>query len=113
MKNYEVIRMSVKGVRLSGKDILEKDFKTGMRGYNQEEVDEFLDIIIQDYDLLQQEINRLQAELDKLKKNNNHEQPTRVRAPQQPTQVNYDILKRLSNLEKAVFGKKFVDSAEN
>ncbi|WP_085992061.1 cell division regulator GpsB [Oceanobacillus senegalensis] len=101
--------MSVKGVRLNGKDILEKDFKTGMRGYNQEEVDEFLDLIIQDYDAFQQEIARLHQEIEKLRKTST-EQTTRLRSPQQPTQVNYDILKRLSNLEKAVFGKKFADS---
>lgn len=109
MKNDEVICLGVKGVRLNGKEILEKEFKTGMRGYNQEEVDEFLDIIIQDYDVFQQEIARLQEEVNKLKKNNT-EQTSRFRAPQQPTQVNYDILKRLSNLEKAVFGKKFADT---
>lgn len=101
--------MRPKNVRLSGKEILDKDFKTAIRGYNQEEVDEFLDIIIQDYDTYQQEITRLQQEIERLKKTNTEQ--TRTRIPQQqPTQVNYDILKRLSNLEKAVFGKKFADS---
>lgn len=100
--------MSLNRVQLSGKDILEKDFKTTMRGYNQEEVDEFLDVVIQDYDVFKQEMERLQLENDRLKKSST-EQTTRTRAPQQNTQVNYDVLKRLSNLEKAVFGKKFVD----
>src|SRR5690625_1318385 len=99
-------------MQLSGKDIFEKDFKTAMRGYNQQEVDEFLDIIIQDYDAMNQEINRLQQENERLKKNTTEQQHTRVRAPQQPAQVNYDVLKRLSNLEKAVFGKKLSGSAE-
>ncbi|WP_339228005.1 cell division regulator GpsB [Oceanobacillus sp. FSL K6-2867] len=102
--------MSINRVQLSGKDILEKDFKTAMRGYNQEEVDEFLDIIIQDYDLFKQEIDRLQAENEKLRKNSTEQ--TRSRTPQPTSQVNYDVLKRLSNLEKAVFGKKFVESSE-
>lgn len=104
--------MSLNRIQLSGKDILEKDFKTGMRGYNQEEVDEFLDTIIQDYDIfaqvidqLKQENEQLQQENERLRKNST-EQPTRKRTPQQNTQVNYDVLKRLSNLEKAVFGKK-------
>ena len=101
--------MSANRVQLSGKDILEKDFKTAMRGYNQEEVDEFLDIVIQDYDAFKQELERLQLENDRLKKSST-EQTTRSRAPQQNPQVNYDVLKRLSNLEKAVFGKKFADS---
>ncbi|RDW19615.1 cell division regulator GpsB [Oceanobacillus arenosus] len=100
-----------KRAQLNGKAILEKDFKTTMRGYNQEEVDEFLDIIIQDYDAFNQEIVRLQQEIDKLKKST-PDQPTRTRVAQQNTQVNYDVLKRLSNLEKEVFGKKFIDAEE-
>jgi len=103
--------MSLSRIQLSGKDILEKDFKTAMRGYNQEEVDEFLDAIIQDYDIFKQEIDRLQAENEKLRKNKSSEQ-TRTRTPQPTNQVNYDVLKRLSNLEKAVFGKKFADTDE-
>ncbi|GAE91410.1 cell division protein GpsB [Gracilibacillus boraciitolerans JCM 21714] len=90
--------------QLTGKDILEKNFKTSMRGYNQEEVDEYLDAIIQDYEYFQQEIVRLQQENDRLRKQSDH---TRVRPNTSNHQVNYDILKRLSNLEKAVFGKKF------
>lgn len=92
------------GNQLNGKDILEKNFKTAMRGYNQEEVDEFLDVIIQDYEYFQEEITRLQQENDRLRKQSDQ---TRVRPNTSNHQVNYDILKRLSNLEKAVFGKKF------
>jgi DivIVA domain-containing protein len=102
-------------VQLTTKDILEKDFKTAIRGYNQEEVDQFLDIIIQDYETLHKEIERLKQENEKLKKQGSgvSSTPPRMRqtAPVQPTigNVNYDILKRLSNLEKAVFGKKYAD----
>ncbi len=92
--------------QLNGKDILEKSFKTSMRGYNQEEVDEFLDVIIQDYEFFQQEIVRLQKENDRVKKQSDN---TRIRPSTSNHQVNYDILKRLSNLEKAVFGKKYED----
>ncbi|AIF43604.1 cell division regulator GpsB [Virgibacillus sp. SK37] len=101
--------MSVSRVQLSGKDILEKEFKTAMRGYNQEEVDEFLDSVIQDYDTFNQEIERLQQENERLKKTSQDQTRTRS-SVQQNTQVNYDVLKRLSNLEKAVFGKKFNES---
>ncbi|MFC2948342.1 cell division regulator GpsB [Virgibacillus sediminis] len=100
--------MSLNRVQLNGKDILEKEFKTAMRGYNQEEVDEFLDMIIQDYDAFKQEIERLQQENERLKKNT--QEHTRTRSSQPAQQVNYDVLKRLSNLEKAVFGKKFADA---
>ena len=106
--------MSLNQIQLSGKDVFEKEFKTTMRGYNQNDVDEFLDTIIQDYDAFNQEIKRLQQENEKLKRNTSEQQQqqTRTRAPQQNTQVNYDVLKRLSNLEKAVFGKKLSESAE-
>jgi DivIVA domain-containing protein len=103
--------MSSEQIQLNAKDIYEKDFKSEFRGYSQKEVDEFLDIIIQDYDVFQQEIERLQQENERLKRSTS-EQQTRTRAPQQATQVNYDVLKRLSNLEKEVFGKKLSNPAE-
>ncbi|SFJ99457.1 DivIVA domain-containing protein [Halobacillus dabanensis] len=104
--------MNLEEYHLSGKDILEKDFKTSMRGYNQEEVDEYLDLIIQDYDRFQQEIERLEQENERLKKMSSRESTQRQRQTQTSTnnhQVNYDILKRVSNLEKAVFGNKYAD----
>ena len=42
--------------KLDTKTILEKEFKTGMRGYNQEEVDLFLDDVIQDYQTFKKKI---------------------------------------------------------
>ncbi|RFA37275.1 cell division protein DivIVA [Virgibacillus dokdonensis] len=102
--------MSMNQVHLTSKDILDKDFKTAMRGYNQEEVDEFLDLIIQDYDLFKQEINRLQQENEQLRKTSSEKPKARSVQTAPNHQVNYDVLKRLSNLEKAVFGKKFADS---
>ncbi|WP_017472162.1 cell division regulator GpsB [Amphibacillus jilinensis] len=92
---------------LQTKDILDKQFKTSMRGYNQEEVDEFLDKIIQDYEFFNKKIEQLAQENERLKVQK--EQP-RSRAQTSNHQVNYDILKRLSNLEKAVFGKKYTDA---
>lgn len=94
-------------IHLSGKEILEKDFKTAMRGYNQEEVDEFLDKIIKDYDSFQQEIDQLKKENEALKQ---HADQKKVRPTTTNHQVNYDVLKRLSNLEKEVFGRKHVNS---
>src|SRR5699024_4827155 len=97
----EEITMDSKNIKLSG-----KEFKTAMRCYHQEEVDEFLDIIIQDYHVFQQKINQLTRENKRLKQSEqqlkikqDEEEPQRKAT--QPTQpVNYDILKRLSNLEK-------------
>lgn len=100
--------MSDKEIQLTEKDVLEKDFKIAMRGYNQDEVDRFLDIIIEDYLLYSKKVEMLKTENERLKKLVN--QP-RSKPPQPPIQqVNYDVLKRLSNLEKEVFGKKLTDS---
>lgn len=97
-------------VKLTAKDILEKEFKTGVRGYRQEEVDKFLDLIIKDYETFHQVIDELQQENLRLRKQGG-ETPRR-----QPIQAagttNFDILKRLSNLEKHVFGSK-LDELDN
>lgn len=98
--------------QLTPKEILEKDFKSSMRGYNPTEVDEFLDMVIQDYEAFTKEINSLKAEndrllskLDEVSKQQMSSQPST--ANQSAASVtNFDILKRLSNLERHVFGSK-------
>lgn len=96
-------------IKLTAKVILEKEFKTGVRGYKQEDVDKFLDLIIKDYETFHQEIEDLQQENLRLKKqvdDSSRRQP----APQANAgTTNFDILKRLSNLEKHVFGNKLYD----
>ena len=51
---------------LSTKDILNKQFKRSFRGFDIEEVDAFLDLIIRDYDTFQKEISFLQSENERL-----------------------------------------------
>ncbi|AIM15397.1 MULTISPECIES: cell division regulator GpsB [Neobacillus] len=95
-------------VKLTAKDILEKEFKTAVRGYKQEEVDKFLDLIIKDYGTFHQEIEELQQENLRLRKQ--LEEATKRQPVAQPAgTTNFDILKRLSNLEKHVFGSKLYD----
>jgi DivIVA domain-containing protein len=95
-------------VKLTAKDILEKEFKTGVRGYKQEDVDKYLDLIIKDYELFHQEIEDLQQENLRLRKQ--LEETSRRQPVTQPAgTTNFDILKRLSNLEKHVFGNKLYD----
>jgi DivIVA domain-containing protein len=103
----EVNLMLSDKVKLTAKDILEKEFKTSVRGYKQEDVDKFLDFIIKDYETLHQEIEDLQQENIRLKKqleDSSRRQPTQTAGT-----TNFDILKRLSNLEKHVFGSKLYD----
>ncbi|SFP98016.1 cell division regulator GpsB [Salibacterium halotolerans] len=101
-------------IQLTGKDILDKDFKSSMKGYNKDEVDQFLDTVIQDYEAYEQRVRDLEQQLEQARSGSRRE--TRVnsqvqeespdRSMPQAGGTNYDILKRLSNLEKEVFGKK-------
>ena len=98
---------------LTPQEILEKEFKIDARGYRPQEVDKFLDMVIRDYteysniikhleknikDLtddnikLKQEIRRLQEVVS-----SNSEVPSR-------SANNVDLLKRISQLEKVVYG---------
>ncbi|GIN56540.1 cell division regulator GpsB [Lederbergia ruris] len=96
-------------LKLTAKEILEKEFKTKFRGYKQDEVDHFLDQIIKDYETMHQVVEELQQENIRLKKQVG-DQSRRQPPPAQPAgTTNFDILKRLSNLEKHVFGSKLDD----
>lgn len=104
-------------IYLNPQDILNQDFKIDARGYRPQEVDKYLDMVIRDYtefnniiknlegqikDLtsdnytLKQEIRRLESELDTAKKENENK-PASV--------TNVDLLRRISQLEKVVYGK--------
>ena len=102
-------------ILLTSKDILEKEFKIDTRGYRPQEVDKFLDVIIRDYEeffniikeiendkkelienniKLKQEIRTLRTKLDVLR--NDDGSGNNV--------SNADLLRRLSNLEKIIYG---------
>ncbi|MBE1553650.1 DivIVA domain-containing protein [Filibacter limicola] len=93
--------------KLDSKTILEKEFKTGLRGYSQEEVDLFLDDVIHDYEAFKKTILELRSENARL-------QEELTAAEKRPSAgsagtTNFDLLKRISNLEKHVFGSKLFD----
>ncbi len=96
-------------IQLTPKDVLEKDFKISMRGYKQDEVDKFLDIIIKDYERFHIEYEKLQNENARLKRELNKLTELQKRTNASTGNTNYDILKRLSNLEKHVFGDKLAE----
>ncbi|EFU84921.1 DivIVA domain protein [Staphylococcus lugdunensis] len=119
LKN-EVDKMADVSLKLSAKDIYEKDFeKTMARGYRREEVDAFLDDIITDYQKmadmnsevvkLSEENNKLKKELEELRLRVATSRPQDNKSfasgSANSNNNNVDILKRISNLEKAVFGK--------
>ncbi len=103
-------------ILLTGKDILEKEFKIDTRGYRPQEVDKFLDVIIRDYEefmviikeienekkaiiedniKLKQEIRNLRTKIQVLSEENGNRGVS-----------NADLLRRLSNLEKIIYGKE-------
>lgn len=92
-------------IRLTSKDILEKEFKKSVKGYNIDQVDQFLDQIMEDYDKFEEALNVLKAENERLKEELAGSSRKPVAQPS-TSNMNYDIIKRLANLEKAVFGDK-------
>lgn len=100
-------------VILSSRDILEKEFKIDTRGYCMQEVDRFLDVIIKDYEEMNNIIRSLSLEKKELVEDN-------VRLKQEVRNLRTkldvitdgsegnstaDVLRRLSNLEKYIYSK--------
>ena len=99
---------------LTTQDILDKEFKIDARGYRPQEVDKFLDMIMRDYTefmniikklekenrSLTEDYNKLKSEYRKLRDNIESAGST-----SSGPSNNIDLLRRLSNLEKIVYGK--------
>lgn len=102
-------------IELSPQDILEKEFKIDTRGYRLKEVDQFLDMIIGDYEQFYNIINDLEkekadllGEIMKLKQElRNLKMSAEIvkNGKEMPEVTNVDLLRRLSKLEKMVYGK--------
>lgn len=97
---------------LTAKEIFEKDFKRDARGYRPQEVDQFLDLIIKDYvdfesttKRLVNEIKMLESENSKLKAEIRNLKTTLELAGSNKNVTNVDLLKRISDLEKVVYGE--------
>ena len=103
-------------ISLKPQDILEKEFKIDTRGYRLKEVDQFLDTIIGDYEQflniinsLEKEKAELMAEIMSLKqelRNSRLSVEVARNNVDSPEVTNIDIIKRLSQLEKMVYGLK-------
>lgn len=105
-------------ITLSPQDILEKDFKIDTRGYRLKEVDQFLDAIIGDYEQfiaiikeLENEREDLHNQILSLKQELRNLKASIDLVPKEDREINnVDILRRVSNLEKIVFGKDDKDN---
>ena len=97
---------------LTAQEILEKEFKIDARGYRPQEVDKFLDMVIRDYTEYGNIIRKLEKDLKDLTDDNIklkqeirrlQEVASTSDAPSRSTN-NVDLLKRISQLEKVVYG---------
>ena len=100
---------------LTSRDILEKEFKIDTRGYRPQEVDRFLDMIIKDYEEMNSIIRELEREKNQLVEDNiglkqeirNLKTKIEVLAESEGTNTtNADMLRRISKLEKIIYGKE-------
>ena len=103
-------------IKLNPREIADKNFDTRLRGFDKDQVNEFLDEIIKDYenyiqqvDHLTQENQRLIRRVDELSKQLTVAKQTGS-LNKNSAVTNYDILKRISNLERKVFGLKLDNS---
>ena len=99
---------------LTTQDIYDKEFKIDARGYRAQEVDKFLDMIIRDYTEFMNIIKKLEKENRILTEDNNklkneyrklRDNIESASSTSGGTSNNVDLLRRLSNLEKIVYGK--------
>lgn len=105
---------------LTPQEILDKEFKVDAKGYRPQEVDKFLDMVIRDYTEFMSIIKKLQNDNKVLAEDN-----ARIKAEYRKLKAvidsaedatnnnggkmnfnNLDLLKRISNLEKIVYGKE-------
>lgn len=99
---------------LNPEDIYEKEFKIDARGYRPQEVDNFLDLIIKDYGEFIKIIHAYEKEYQNLTKENKElkmqlrslETKLDEESSSNGTKVsNVDLLRRISKLEKIVYGR--------
>ena len=105
-------------IYLTPQDILNKEFKTDVKGYNPQEVDKYLDMVIRDYTEFINIIKKLQNDNAQLASDNEKLKTEYIKLKNIVDSANsrtsatigsynnVDLLKRISNLEKTVYGKE-------
>lgn len=102
-------------LNLTVEDILNKEFKVDFKGYYAKEVDEFLDLILEDYQIAEENFLELKTKIEELEtelKNSNDkilELEGRQKVLDLSNTTSYssvDLLKRVSRLEEEIFNKK-------
>lgn len=98
---------------LNPDEILRHAFKIDARGYRMQEVDKYLDMVIRDYVEMQKTIKMLEEENNNLADDNRRIQAEYRKLKEEisassnnGSQTNTDLLRRISNLEKIVYGRE-------
>ena len=102
-------------IYLTPQEILDKEFKIDARGYRPQEVDKYLDMVIRDYTEFINIIKRNEKEIRDLT-DDNAKLKAEIRSLREELVAsessnngngtsNVDLLRRISQLEKIVFGK--------
>ena len=116
-KDKELVNLEKK-VMLSPKKIIAKEFKVDFKGYNADDVDHFLDMVVNDYEAFAAMLNASYDKVDQLEARLSEQkikiaklerekalQDDNIHAMEENLSTNVDILKRLSLLEKVVFNQ--------
>ncbi|MBE6154068.1 MAG: cell division regulator GpsB [Firmicutes bacterium] len=101
-------------IYLTPQEILDKEFKIDARGYRPQEVDKYLDMVIRDYTEFINIIKKNEREIKDLREDNAklkaeirslREQLVTSESNSDTSFNNVDLLRRISQLEKVVFGR--------
>lgn len=102
-------------MNLTAQEIYEKEFHVDLKGYAPAEVDEFLDMVIEDYQKYDEKVEELGAAVTRYEEKIKELQQQLFALQSENEKVNsdfvngssntVDILKRIARLEKAVFNQ--------
>ncbi len=100
-------------IYLTPQEILDKEFKIDARGYRPQEVDKYLDMVIRDYTEFSNIIKRQERSIKDLTEDNAKlkaeirrlKEELEANSSSNEGTTNVDLLRRISNLEKTVFGR--------
>ncbi len=101
-------------INLTEENILNKEFNIEFKGYSSLEVDQFLDIVLEDYQNFNEELTKYKNELDTLKmelasvKAKNIELEATTKFNESNSSINsssVDLLQRVSRLEEELLRK--------
>ncbi len=99
---------------LTVEEILDKQFNVDFKGYSASEVDGFLDVVLEDYQIFEENVEELTKQINSLKeeievlKAEKLELESKQRVIDLSNTTSYssvDLLKRISRLEEEVYKK--------